>query len=117
MFNILIDTPNRDQRRVRCLHRECGIGRGDGNQPILSLVADGSPGARAGLLAGDFLVEFAGEAIGPEAPIVPLREKLRGPAGSIIELKVRRGEELLTATLTLEELYPASGGCAAVERK
>ena len=93
------------------------IGRGDGNQPILSLVADGSPGARAGLLAGDFLVEFAGEAIGPEAPIVPLREKLRGPAGSIIELKVRRGEELLAATLTLEELYPASGGCAAMERK
>lgn len=35
MFNILIDTPNRDQRRVRCLHRECGIGRGDENLVIL----------------------------------------------------------------------------------
>jgi pilus assembly protein CpaC len=35
MFNILIDTPNRDQRRVRCLHRECGIGRGDGNLVVL----------------------------------------------------------------------------------
>lgn len=35
MFNILIDTPNRDQRQVRCLHRECGIGRGDGNLIVL----------------------------------------------------------------------------------
>jgi pilus assembly protein CpaF len=35
MFNVLIDTPNREQRRVRCLHRECGIGRGDGNLIIL----------------------------------------------------------------------------------
>lgn len=35
MFNILIDTPNRDQRRVRCLHRECGIGRGDDNLVVL----------------------------------------------------------------------------------
>lgn len=90
------------------------IGRGDGDQPILSLVADGSPGARAGLLSGDYLVEFAGESIGPGAPIVPLREKLRGPAGSLVELKVKRGEELLSATVTLEELYPASAGCAAL---
>ena len=90
------------------------IGRGDGEQPILSLVADGSPGARAGLFSGDYLVEFAGEAIGPGAPIVPIRERLRGPAGSSIELKVKRGEELLSATLTLEELYPASAGCAAL---
>jgi hypothetical protein len=89
------------------------IGRGDNNQPILSLVATGSPGAKAGLLAGDFLVEFAGESIGPEHPIVPLREKLRGPAGSTVELKVRRGDELLSATLTLEELFPQSAGCAA----
>ncbi|KAB7777949.1 hypothetical protein NB699_003431 [Xanthomonas sacchari] len=35
MFNILIDTPNRDRRHVRCLHRECGIGRGDGNLVVL----------------------------------------------------------------------------------
>jgi hypothetical protein len=58
-------------------------------------------------------VEFGGEAIGPEAPIVPLRDKLRGPAGSTVELKVRRGDELLSATLTLEELFPRSAGCAA----
>ncbi|KGM56727.1 signal peptide protein [Lysobacter arseniciresistens ZS79] len=35
MFNVLIETGNRDPREVRCLHRECGIGRGDGNLVVL----------------------------------------------------------------------------------
>ena len=35
MFNVLIETGNRDPREVRCLHRECGIGRGDGNLVML----------------------------------------------------------------------------------
>lgn len=35
MFNVLITTSNREERRVRCMHRECGIGRGDGNLIIL----------------------------------------------------------------------------------
>ena len=35
MFNVVITTPKREERRVRCLHRECGIGRGDGNLIVL----------------------------------------------------------------------------------
>lgn len=35
MFNVLITASNREERRVRCLHRECGIGRGDGNLIVL----------------------------------------------------------------------------------
>ena len=35
MFRILVDTPNREQRQVRCLHNECGIGRGDANLVML----------------------------------------------------------------------------------
>ncbi|MEA5666269.1 ATPase, T2SS/T4P/T4SS family [Stenotrophomonas sp. MH1] len=35
MFNVLITTSNREERRVRCMHRECSIGRGDGNLIIL----------------------------------------------------------------------------------
>ncbi|MDX1548937.1 MAG: ATPase, T2SS/T4P/T4SS family [Lysobacter spongiicola] len=35
MFNVLIETGNRDPREVRCLHRECGIGRSDGNLVVL----------------------------------------------------------------------------------
>jgi pilus assembly protein CpaF len=35
MFRILVDTPNREQRQVRCLHNECGIGRDDANLVLL----------------------------------------------------------------------------------
>ena len=35
MFDVLIETGNREPRQVRCLHRECGIGRGDGNLVML----------------------------------------------------------------------------------
>ena len=35
MFRILVDTPNREQRQIRCLHNECGIGRGDANLVML----------------------------------------------------------------------------------
>lgn len=31
MFNIQIDAPGRETRRVQCMHRECGIGRDDAN--------------------------------------------------------------------------------------
>ena len=35
MFEVLIETPNRDPRQVRCLHDMCGIGRGEDNLVIL----------------------------------------------------------------------------------
>ncbi|WP_449446979.1 ATPase, T2SS/T4P/T4SS family [Thermomonas brevis] len=35
MFTILIDAPGRDPRQVKCMHRECGIGRGDANLVML----------------------------------------------------------------------------------
>lgn len=35
MFNILIDAPGREQRKVKCLHRECGVGRDDANLVML----------------------------------------------------------------------------------
>jgi pilus assembly protein CpaF len=35
MFEVLIETPNRDPRQVRCLHDVCGIGRGDDNLVVL----------------------------------------------------------------------------------
>ncbi len=92
------------------------IGRGDGNQPIVSLVSANSPGVRAGLVAGDFVVAFAGEEIGPGHPIVPIRERLRGPAGSTVNMEVRRGEERLAVTLVLEELHPPSPGCSPQPR-
>ncbi len=35
MFDVLIETSSRDTRQVRCLHDECGIGRGENNLVIL----------------------------------------------------------------------------------
>jgi hypothetical protein len=35
MFEVLIETPGRDTRQVRCLHDVCMIGRGEGNLVIL----------------------------------------------------------------------------------
>jgi pilus assembly protein CpaF len=35
MFEVLIETPNRDPRQVRCLHETCGIGRGEDNLVVL----------------------------------------------------------------------------------
>ena len=35
MFTILINAPGRDPRQVKCMHRECGIGRGDANLVML----------------------------------------------------------------------------------
>ena len=35
MFEVLIETANRDPRQVRCLNAACGIGRGEDNLVIL----------------------------------------------------------------------------------
>lgn len=86
------------------------IGRAETNQPMISFVAANSPAAKAGLVAGDIIVELAGQTVGPNQPIVPLREVLRGPAGSSVELKVQREEQILSANLLLEDLYPADTG-------
>ena len=35
MFNVVVETARSEPRKVRCLHNECGIGRGDDNLVIL----------------------------------------------------------------------------------
>ncbi|MET0548535.1 MAG: FHA domain-containing protein, partial [Xanthomonas sp.] len=35
MFTVLINTPGGDTRQVKCMHRECGIGRADANLVML----------------------------------------------------------------------------------
>ncbi|MBU1565963.1 MAG: aspartyl protease family protein [Proteobacteria bacterium] len=82
------------------------IGRAENNQPMISYIASNSPAVKAGLAAGDIIVELAGQAVGPNHPAVPLRHILRGPAGSTIVIKVQREEQIVTTTLILEDLYP-----------
>lgn len=85
------------------------IGRSEENQPMVSFLATDSPAIRAGLVAGDIIVEMAGQPVGPNHPILPLREMLRGPVGSTVEVKVRREDQVVPAAIILEDMYPANG--------
>ena len=82
------------------------IGRAENNQPMISFVADNSPATKAGLVAGDIIVEMDGQAVGPNHPITPLRYMLHGPASGSVLMKVQREEQILAITLILEDLYP-----------
>ena len=88
------------------------IGRAENNQPMISFISNNSPAARAGLVAGDVIIEMAGRTVGPNHPIVPLRLILRGPAGTSIPIKVQREERVVTVNIPLEALYPTdTDGC------
>lgn len=92
MFNILIDTPNRDQRRVRCLHRECGIGRGEANLVILQ---GWSIAQRHAALKredhGIFIESFGGR-----AGVMVNGEKIQGSRGPLTSRdRVQIGDYLL----------------------
>ena len=81
MFNVLIETPNRDSRQVRCLHRECGIGRGDGNLIVLQGWNIGSNHAALKRQDGGVFIE----PLGGRAAVVVNGERVKsthGPLGS-----------------------------------
>lgn len=58
-----------------------------------------SPAARAGILAGDLILRIDGEPVG--ANLAAAIEQMRGPAGSLVKLTVRRaeGNELVEVAL------------------
>lgn len=58
-----------------------------------------SPAARAGILAGDLILRIDGEPVG--ANLAAAIEQMRGPAGSLVKLTVRRaeGNELVDVSL------------------
>lgn len=85
------------------------IGRAGQNQPMVSFLASDSPATKAGLQAGDIIVEMAGRRIGPDHPVLPLREMLRGAVGKTIDMKVKREDQVIAATIILEDMYPDSG--------
>jgi serine protease Do len=74
----------------------------DRTPPFIELVLPNSPAARAGLKADDLIVYFDGE---PVVSVKAFKELLgRTRPGAKIKLEVRRGEKLITAELTLEDL-------------
>ncbi len=64
-------------------------------------VVKGSPAGKSGLREGDIILEFNGERIEPTRTLASLIFKYK--VGDTITLKVLRGEETLTLSLTLEE--------------
>ena len=80
MFNVLIETGNRDPREVRCLHRECGIGRGDGNLVVLQGWNIGSRHAALKRLDDGIFIESLG---GGRAAVLVNGQKVKRSHGPL----------------------------------
>ncbi|MCB5182908.1 S41 family peptidase [Streptomyces antimicrobicus] len=78
----------------------------DGRIQVARVQPDG-PAARAGIVAGDRLLAVDGRDVTglAAADVVAL---LRGPAGTPVELRLGRGEEVRTAALRREQLHTES---------
>ncbi len=88
------------------------IGRSEEGQAMVSFLASDSPASRAGLEAGDLIVAMNGEEVTDGQPILPLRERLRGPVGTPITLRLLRQGETLESSFTLADLFAdAPVGC------
>ena len=79
MFEVLIETPNRDPRQVRCLHTTCGIGRGEDNLVVLQGWDIGREHAMLSLRKGGVFIE----ALGGRAPVVINGTRLKGEHGPL----------------------------------
>jgi len=73
-----------------------------------------SPAARAGILAGDLILRIDGEPVG--ANLAAAIEQMRGPAGSLVKLTVRRaeGNELVEVALERARVDVHSVSAAAL---
>ncbi len=85
------------------------IGRSETNQPMVSYVISNSPAMKAGLIAGDIIVNLAGTVVTPGNDVIPLRKMLRGNAGQSVAITVRRDTQQFSTIITLENLYPRAG--------
>ena len=79
MFEVLIETPNRDPRQVRCLHSTCGIGRGEDNLVVLQGWDIGREHALLSMRKGGVFIE----ALGGRAPVMVNGTKLKGEHGPL----------------------------------
>ncbi|MBA2076930.1 ATPase, T2SS/T4P/T4SS family [Rhodanobacter sp. PCA2] len=79
MFEVLIETPNRDPRQVRCLHSTCGIGRGDDNLVVLQGWDIGREHAMLSMRKDGVFIET----LGGRAPVMINGAKLKGEHGPL----------------------------------
>ncbi len=86
------------------------IGRSEFKQPMISFVASGSPGQKAGFLAGDIIVKIDDRKISPGTAVLPLRDILREEAGATHIFTLARNGQQIELPLTLENLFPVTPG-------
>lgn len=76
---------------------------GGGRRIVVEEVASGTPGAEAGVRAGDVIVAVDGEPA-DGLDLGRIEGLLEGPSGATRTLRVRRGDELLTLVVVLRRL-------------
>ena len=86
-------------------HSGLSLGFGEGSEPIIEYVTEGTPGADAGFLAGDVLLDVDGKSPAALGGVPDVRELLRGRPGTTLRLKVRRDGRELTLPLRLRDPY------------
>jgi carboxyl-terminal processing protease len=67
-------------------------------RPVVSAILPGSPAEGAQLLAGDIVVQIDGVDTLNES-LSAIVQKLRGPKGSVVTLKILRDGQLMTVIL------------------
>ncbi|MGB1275778.1 MAG: S41 family peptidase, partial [Nannocystaceae bacterium] len=99
---ILLDPREHNDLGVRTRGQFGGIGaeiRVDQRRIGIVRVMPGSPAEKAGVKDGDILLEI-GEQSTVSMSSLEAQELLRGPVGTEVEVKIQRGEEILTTTIT-----------------
>lgn len=76
-----------------------------GTEPRIVEVYEDTPAQRAGLQSGDVLVRINGQSVSG-LPLDEMTALVRGPAGSSVEIVVRRGDaDILTFSITRAEIH------------
>jgi carboxyl-terminal processing protease len=88
-------------------NRYVGIGisvSARGSEPRIVEVYEDTPAQRAGLKSGDIIVSINGQMVSGMA-LEEMTGLVRGPAGTTVEMEVRRGEDALTFKMQRTEIH------------
>src|SRR5207248_11344904 len=72
-----------------------------GPEPRIAEVYENTPASRAGLRSGDVLLQIAGQQVGGR-PLDELTSLVRGPAGTSVQMVVRRVGEPQPLTFSIQ---------------
>jgi len=76
----------------------------DGQLEVI-MVADGTPGAKAGIKKGDKVISIDGKTVKEIGGLLAVRDKLRGPVGTKYKIELARDNKPEIVSLTLKDLY------------